>query len=72
MTSASDAGAAFSEGRRIVNLAIYDAAVDRGGGEATVGHFICECGCLQCTQTVSIPLGEFDLGSSAGALSAHA
>ena len=72
MTTRSDGKAAFSEGRRIVNLAIYDAAVDRGGGEATVGHFICECGWLQCNKRVSIPLGEFDLGSTAGALSAHA
>ena len=72
MTRVSDGRADFSEGRRIVNLAIYDAAVDRGGSEATVGHFICECGCLQCNERVSIPLGEFDLGSSAGALSAHA
>jgi len=72
MTRVSDGRAAISEGRRIVNLAIYDAVVDRGGGEATVGHFICECGSLECTKRVSIPLGEFDLGSSAGALTAHA
>ena len=72
MTRVSEDRAAFSEGRRIVNLAIYDAAIDRGGGEATVGHFICECGWLKCDKRVSIPLGEFDLGSSAGALSAHA
>jgi hypothetical protein len=57
--------------RRKVNLAIWDALLDSGGGPIAIGQFLCECGWPDCHDKVAIPLGEFDPSSSAGAVSAH-
>ena len=61
----------FAAGRRIVNLAIWDALLERGCGPATIGEFLCECGSSDRHDRVAMPLGEFNPSSSAGAVSAH-
>lgn len=72
LTTAEDvAEAATRRIRRYVNDAIYRSAVQQGGHDLTVCHFMCECGELACSETVPMPLGGYDGLSVPGDITAH-
>jgi hypothetical protein len=72
LTTAEEvAEAATRRIRRYVNDAIYGAAVQHGGHDLTVCHFMCECGELSCSETVAMPLGGYDSDSAPGDVTAH-
>jgi hypothetical protein len=72
LTTAEEvAEAATRRIRRLVNDAIYSAALQHGGDDLTVCHFMCECGQLSCSETVALPAGSFGSASLPGDVTAH-
>lgn len=69
--SIADGEIAARHMRRFVNESILRASVKLGATRFTRRDFLCECGDLECSETVALMLGDFDARSSAGAVVAH-
>ena len=70
--SIADGEIAARQLRRFVNESIFHASVKLGGTRFSRRDFLCECGDLECSETVSMLLGDFAQSSSVGAFTAHA
>ena len=65
------ARAAGQKVRRYVNESVYRTALDAGANELAVRDFVCECGDLECSELVCMPLSSFDESSRPGSIVGH-